>query len=641
MRYRSALVAAAAISTAISLLSFGGASGATKAVTGHNCTITGTGKSEVIKGTAKSDVICGLGGNDTIYGLDGNDILDGGTGNDRLFGGAGNDQIFGGAGTDFIDAGTGANKCVKNTGESASKSCSYVNALPKASAGTSTTPKPSPTSSSPTAEPRPSASGSPSPTPSTTAPSGAGAGAGAGNSSGGGANSTPNSSPTPSATPTASAAALILDFESASSSQLLGFSGDTATIDAHPANGTAGSTKAVKIVRGDQVASGTVFYTSASGTNLVTTTSKTVSMNVYSPIAGKTVLLKLEDAADSAKSIETLVTASTIGWQTLSFDFANTRAGTPAFNATVNYRKAVVFFDFGSTTPGTTYYLDQVVFGAGSSTSVVPTNPSPNTFTIGSLLWSDEFTGSAPLDASKWTARNCGHSASNGGGTCHNNEQQIYTPSAVALDGAGSAVITTERLTSPQTSGCLAWSGQCSYTSARFDTQGKVSFQYGVLEARIKNPLGGANWPAFWFLGTNIDQGAGWPASGEIDVMEGKSRTLTSGAIHWSNGGADAYDYADHSGADFTADYHLYKLYWLENYIALYVDGTKILEETPQSLSTSGAWAFNHPFFMILNNAVSANGGFAGSYDGWASSQMKIDYVRHYQLNGVGQVFTN
>lgn len=363
-------------------------------------------------------------------------------------------------------------------------------------------------------------------------------------------------------------------------------------------------------------------------------------MNVYSPIAGKPVLLKLEDAADAAKSIETLATANTVGWQTLNFNFANPRAGTPAFDAAVSYRKAVVFFDFGATNPGATYYLDQVVFDS-SQTSAVPASPPQNTFTIGSLLWSDEFNGSAPLDVSKWTARNCGHSASNGGGSCHNNEQQIYTPSAVALDGTGSVAITTERLSSPQTAGCLAWSGQCSFTSGRFDTQGKVSFQYGAIEARIKNPLGGANWPAFWFLGTNIDQGVGWPASGEIDVMEGKARTITSGAIHWSNGGADAFDHADHQGVDFTADFHTYKLYWLENYIALFVDEIKILEETPQSLSTSGAWAFNHPFFMIFNNAVSADGGFAGAYDGWSSSQMKIDYVRHYQLNGVGQVITN
>jgi beta-glucanase (GH16 family) len=423
-----------------------------------------------------------------------------------------------------------------------------------------------------------------------------------------------------------------LDFESASNSQLLAFNGDSASIEPHPTGGVSGSTKAVKVLRGNQIASGTVFYTATSGSTLISASNKIVTAQIYSARAGAPILMKLEDATDANKSVETQTVATSAGWQTLTFNFVNLQPGTPSFNSTVNYRKAVIFFDFGSTNAGGIYYLDQVVFEGAAA---LETAPQP-TFTIGSLLWSDEFNANGAIDQAKWTARNCGHSASNGGGACHNNEQQIYTPDAITQDGS-SAVISTQRLATSQSSGCLASSGPCSYTSGRFDTQGKFSFKYGVIEARIQNPLGGANWPAFWLLGTNITT-VGWPASGEIDVMEGRSRTLVAGAIHWSNGGADAYDFADHSGSDFTAGFHVYQLYWLENYIAMYVDGVKILEETPQSLGQSGAWAFNHPFFVILNNAV---GSFGGTYDGWTSSQMKIDYVRHYQLNGVGEVFSN
>jgi beta-glucanase (GH16 family) len=612
MRYSAIAVSAIAVSALLSLSSLTAATGAYKSITNQACTIVGTAKSEVIKGTAKADVICALGGNDIVYGLGGNDVLDGGTGNDKLYGGTGNDLIHGGSGTDYIDAGTGANKCTKESKESSSRTCSYVSALPKSSAPVaSNSPTASPGStSSPTPTKSPGANATPSPT----------------------SNSNSNSNSNTLAT------ALTLDFETASSSQLIGFSGDTATIDNHPAGGASGSSRSVKIIRGNQTTSGTVFYTAASGVNLISSTMKTVSTNVYSPAAGVPVLLKLEDAADQSKYVETLAVTSGSGWQSMQFNFSNTRSGTPAYDSNVSYRKAVVFFDFGSTNSGATYFLDQVVFEAARDVAQTETNG----FSVGSLLWSDEFDGTGSINASKWTARTCGHSASNGGGSCHNNEQQIYTPNAIALDGSGSAVVTTERLSASQSAGCLAWSAQCSFTSGRFDTQGKYSFQYGVLEARIKNPLGGANWPAFWLLGTNITQlNVGWPASGEIDVMEGKSRSLTSGAIHWSNSGADAYDYADYPGADFTSGYHIYKLYWLENYISIFVDGNKILEETPQSLSTSGAWAFNHPFFVILNNAVSPNGGFSGSYDGWTGSQMKIDYVRHYQLNGVGQVFAN
>jgi beta-glucanase (GH16 family) len=138
-------------------------------------------------------------------------------------------------------------------------------------------------------------------------------------------------------------------------------------------------------------------------------------------------------------------------------------------------------------------------------------------------------------------------------------------------------------------------------------------------------------------LGIDITS-VGWPSSGEIDIMEGKSSSLVAGAIHWSNGGNDAYAYSNYSASSFTNDYHIYSVYWLENYIALYVDGNKILERTNTTLDQPGTWAFNHPFFVILNNAISPAGGFSDAYNGWSNAEMKIDYVRHYQLNGVGSV---
>jgi beta-glucanase (GH16 family) len=123
--------------------------------------------------------------------------------------------------------------------------------------------------------------------------------------------------------------------------------------------------------------------------------------------------------------------------------------------------------------------------------------------------------------------------------------------------------------------------------------------------------------------------------------MEGKSASRVAGAIHWSKGGNDAYEYGEVSGGNYANAYHVYKIHWLENYLAIYVDGVKVLEETNTSLNQSGSWAFNHPFFIILNNAISPAGGFSDAYDGWSTSQMKIDYVRYYQLNGQGQVFNN
>jgi beta-glucanase (GH16 family) len=638
------------------------------AVTGAKCTIVGTQRADVLVGTYASDVICGLGGNDVIYGSSGNDVIDGGNGNDRISAGAGHDQIHGGLGIDSMDGGTGINKCVRDTSDPALKNCRAIKALAKYKAPAVPTspatqsPTVSPTTSpslpvtfSPTISPTisPSVSpvtGSPTPPPVVTSSPGTGGGTPAPTppvaetavigSYAGGSSAISNQSGTPSTTVTTlTSTPITLDFEGGA--DLIGFGGDSAGVDSHPAGGAAGSTKAVKVVRGSESYAGTVFYTATNGVNLISATNKTVTLNFYSPVANQPVLLKLEDASNSSRYVETLVTAGSVGWQSMSFNFDSPRNGSPAFSTDIQYRKAVIFYAFETTTGGATYYLDQVSFPAVTATqTTVPGSPAP-TYTQGSLLWEENFDGTGALDGSRWTSRTCGHSSANGGGTCHNNEQQQYIPDANRLDGQGNAVITTRAVSTPASVGsCLAWSGTCPFTSGRFDTQGKVSFMYGVIEARIQNPSGGANWPAFWMLGSNINS-VGWPASGEIDIMEGKSASRVAGAIHWSNGGNDAYEYGEASGGNYANAYHVYKIHWLENYLAIYVDGVKVLEETNTSLNQSGTWAFNHPFFIILNNAISPAGGFSDAYDGWTTAQMKIDYVRYYQLNGQGQVFNN
>lgn len=618
-----------------------------KAASGHTCTIIGTEKSETLKGTSKADVICGFGGNDVLYGFGGNDILDGGAGNDRLYGGDGNDSLNGGTGVDTIDGGSGSNLAKKDAGDRVSRSQVVVN-LPQAkpaatvSAGPSTAPSATPTSSaSATPSPTSSPSGSPtaSPTPS------ASPGGGSGGSSGGGSSSatptpTPSSSPSASTAPSSSPSANVIrvDFEAPSSTlTLVGFNGDSPSLAVAPTPSPLGSTNALRIARdASSGGAGSVFYTAAQ--TLISQNSLVVTLELYAPAANQPVLLKLENPSNASDAVETIATTTRVGWQTMTFNFANNRSGTPAFSSASSYRKAVIFYGFGTSTGALTAYVDNVIFQPETSATPAPT-PMPSSYTRGALLWSDEFNSAAgALDSGKWTSRYCGHASSNGGGACHNNEQQSYQPSANALDGSGNAVITTEKLSTSITGGqCLAWSGSCPFTSGRFDTQGKVSFQYGLIEARIQNPVGGANWPAFWMLGTDITS-VGWPSSGEIDIMEGKSSSLVSGAIHWSNGGNDAYAYANHPGDNFTNGFHVYSVYWLENYIALYVDGTKILERTNTTLDQAGAWAFNHPFFIIFNNAISPAGGFSDAYNGWSTSQMKIDYVRHYQLNGVGTV---
>jgi hypothetical protein len=271
--------------------------------------------------------------------------------------------------------------------------------------------------------------------------------------------------------------------------------------------------------------------------------------------------------------------------------------------------------------------------------------------TIGKLLWSEDFIGSkgSSINSKNWSARNCHRVPSSlGGGACFDAEVVYYAPSAIELDGSidGAAVISTNRITGalPADAGkCL--SSYCVFTSGRFDTHGKVAFQYGFIEARIKMPAGSGNHPAFWMLGDNINQ-VGWPLSGEMDIIEIRGndpRTATS-ATHFStiysaNTCCSNHRYLVNEldvGADVTVGFHTYAIAWLPNSISYYVDGKLISTTTPAQVG--GHWSFNDKFFLILNNAVSAS--FSGSWANLFSSQMTIDWVRSYQLNGLGEVFT-
>ena len=94
-----------------------------------------------------------------------------------------------------------------------------------------------------------------------------------------------------------------------------------------------------------------------------------MNLRVYSAAAGVQVRLKIENSLDPAVSVETEATTTTSGdWETLTFDFANEAAGTPAFNPAATYDKVVIFFNFGvdgATAGAQTYYFDDIDVGPG------------------------------------------------------------------------------------------------------------------------------------------------------------------------------------------------------------------------------------------------------------------------------------
>lgn len=237
------------------------------------------------------------------------------------------------------------------------------------------------------------------------------------------------------------------------------------------------------------------------------------------------------------------------------------------------------------------------------------------------LTWSDEFEGAAGQspDASKWTY-DIG-TGSNGWG---NQELQYYTDRTqnVAMDGNGNLVITALR---------ESYNGS-QYTSARIKTKGLFSQAYGRYEARLKTPYGQGLWPAFWLLGSNIDE-VSWPNCGEIDVMElrGQLPSIINGTIHgpgYSGGNAISGSYALENDR-FDTGFHIFAVEWDAQKIDFFVDG--FLYKRIGKNQVPGDWVYDHPFFMILNIAVGGNYvGFPNNGTPFPQT-MTIDYVRVYQ----------
>lgn len=250
-------------------------------------------------------------------------------------------------------------------------------------------------------------------------------------------------------------------------------------------------------------------------------------------------------------------------------------------------------------------------------------------------IWADEFnsnTAGTTPDAAKWAY-------DTGGGGWGNAELETYCapgsntapcnasqPNAYQ-DGQGNLVIQARRNTSG------------NWTSTRLKTQGKFEFQYGRAEARMKLVVGNGLWPAFWMLGSNITS-VGWPQCGETDIMEwvqSYGPSTTSVASHgsgYSGGGNIGARYTLPNGRVDDGNYHVYGVTWSENKVEYYREtpDNVILTVTPSSLPAGGQWVFNHPFFLILNQAI-GSGGFPGATDGTtpATSNVLVDYVRVYQ----------
>lgn len=241
---------------------------------------------------------------------------------------------------------------------------------------------------------------------------------------------------------------------------------------------------------------------------------------------------------------------------------------------------------------------------------------TPETYAGKTLVWRDEFNGSA-LDQNAWTFET-------GAGGWGNNELQYYRPeNTVFVDG--NLIIEAKKENF----------GSATYTSSRLITKGKKEFKFGRIDIRAALPEGQGIWPALWMLGGNINA-VSWPACGEIDIMEliGSQPNRVHGTIHYGANTSQHQFIGDSKAlsgtAKFSDEFHVFSLLWEQDKITWLVDDVQFYQITDSNVSPT-AYPFNNNFFFIFNVAVGGN--WPGDPDGSTNfpQRMIVDYVRVFQ----------
>ena len=161
--------------------------------------------------------------------------------------------------------------------------------------------------------------------------------------------------------------------------------------------------KVLKVVRGTASWAGTTIIKDGSKT-LIKTGSLFVTAKIKSPVAGKKMLMKIDNKDTPTQSVETYATENSVtGWHEYTFDFSVQRQGTEAFSAAKPATMASIFFDYtinqNPSTAGQSYYLDDVTFasatagtggggggGGGGETVVAAATPTLLTYEAGDTL---------------------------------------------------------------------------------------------------------------------------------------------------------------------------------------------------------------------------------------------------------------
>lgn len=237
------------------------------------------------------------------------------------------------------------------------------------------------------------------------------------------------------------------------------------------------------------------------------------------------------------------------------------------------------------------------------------------------LIWSDEFNSAGSFDTARW-----GYAPR---GTVAWNKYLTSSDNYVSQDGSNLLL----RMDNATIAGDAV-----PYHSGGVRSMGKFSIAYGKVEVRAKFTQGQGSWPAIWMMPVPATaHSTGWPACGEIDIMEHVNneanihQTIHNSTVTNANGVSTA----THASAYNTTAFNTYSIEWDPSAVKFYVNGA--LQYTYSKVSSAGwqQYPFDVPFYLILNQAGGA--GWPGAItDSNLPFSMQVDYVRVYKLSLLG-----
>lgn len=188
-------------------------------------------------------------------------------------------------------------------------------------------------------------------------------------------------------------------------------------------------------------------------------------------------------------------------------------------------------------------------------------------------------------------------------------------------------------------------------TAEGFITSGlemKQGYRYGIVEVKAKCNPHASNFPAVWMM--PVDQQAGWPNCGEIDIMEqiGTSNTVYStvhlGARYEQSVGKS---YTWSGSHNFGKGYHIYSLLWDQYSLTFYTDGVQVfryekdltLDYDTHPEYEEAQFPYNKAFYVILDQALGMDRSWGPQDpDPAFTYEMDVDYVRIFQSTNDGDL---